>query len=114
MRKSTLLAAVVALTAITAVPRTASAQSNRTLTGAAIGAGSGALIAGPPGAVVGGVVGGIVGGPSHSRPFVQELLARQLWRSPLQMAVATQKNECDLASAVLTKVSLEHQSSIRR
>jgi osmotically inducible lipoprotein OsmB len=45
----------------------AGAQSQRTLTGAAIGAGTGAVVAGPPGAVVGGVVGAVVGGPRLSR-----------------------------------------------
>ncbi|MGZ5803428.1 MAG: hypothetical protein ACXWK2_05565 [Rhizomicrobium sp.] len=64
MRKSNLLIVACSLTAIAALPQAASAQTNRTLTGAAIGAGSGAIIAGPPGAVVGGVVGAIVGGPS--------------------------------------------------
>ena len=51
------------------LPLAASAQEERTLTGAAIGAGTGAVIAGPPGAVVGGVVGAVVGGPriSHQR-----------------------------------------------
>lgn len=45
----------------------ANAASERTLSGAAIGAGSGALIAGPIGAVAGGVVGAVVGGPRLSR-----------------------------------------------
>jgi hypothetical protein len=66
MHKITFAAAALAL-AFAVTPQSAGAQSSRTLTGAAIGAGSGALIAGPPGAVVGGVVGAIVGGPSVHR-----------------------------------------------
>ena len=50
---------VLALGAATA----ANAASERTLSGAAIGAGTGALVAGPIGAVAGGVVGAVVGGP---------------------------------------------------
>ncbi len=50
------------------LPQSAGAQ-NRTLTGIAIGAGTGALIAGPVGAVVGGVLGGAVGGPRVTRRF---------------------------------------------
>ena len=42
----------------------ASAQSDRTLSGAAIGAGTGAIVAGPIGAVAGGVIGAVVGGPT--------------------------------------------------
>lgn len=45
----------------------ANAASERTLSGAAIGAGTGALVAGPIGAVAGGVVGAVVGGPRLSR-----------------------------------------------
>jgi len=48
------------------------AQSNSTLSGAAIGAGTGALVAGPIGAVAGGVVGAVVGGPTFHR--------RSCWR----------------------------------
>jgi uncharacterized protein YcfJ len=60
---STLLASV-ALTA------PALAQSNSTLSGAAIGAGTGALVAGPIGAVAGGVIGAVVGGPTlHRRGY---------------------------------------------
>jgi len=62
MRKTALIVSAAAMMALAAAP--ASAQSNRTLTGAAIGAGSGAIIAGPPGAVVGGVIGAVVGGPA--------------------------------------------------
>jgi osmotically inducible lipoprotein OsmB len=61
---------IVAMFALAVVTTTANAQvGERTMTGAAIGAGSGAVIAGPPGAVVGGVVGAVVGGPriSHHR-----------------------------------------------
>jgi len=64
MRKIFVFSTAVALMAFAATPQAAHAQNSRTLTGAAIGAGSGALIAGPPGAVVGGVVGAIVGGPA--------------------------------------------------
>ena len=45
----------------------AQAMGERTLTGVAIGAGTGALVAGPIGAVAGGVIGGVVGGPRVSR-----------------------------------------------
>jgi len=53
---------VLALGAATA----ANAASERTLSGAAIGAGTGALVAGATGAVAGGVVGAVVGGPRLS------------------------------------------------
>lgn len=46
---------------------TATQARNRTLTGAAIGAGAGALVAGPVGAVAGGAVGAWVGGPRIRR-----------------------------------------------
>lgn len=39
----------------------------RTITGAAIGAGAGALVLGPVGAVVGGGIGAFVGGPRVTR-----------------------------------------------
>lgn len=68
MRKVLILGIGAALTAMAAMPVAANAQS-RTLTGAAIGAGSGALIAGPPGAVVGGVAGAIIGGPRIHRGY---------------------------------------------
>jgi osmotically inducible lipoprotein OsmB len=56
------IAAVLA--ALTAIPATANAYvRERTLTGAAIGAGAGAVVAGPVGAVVGGVGGAVIGGP---------------------------------------------------
>lgn len=52
------------LAALTALPATAGAQvRERTVTGAAIGAGAGAVVAGPVGAVVGGVGGAVIGGP---------------------------------------------------
>ena len=55
---------VAVLAALTALPATAGAQvRERTVTGAAIGAGAGAVVAGPVGAVVGGVGGAIIGGP---------------------------------------------------
>lgn len=55
----------MALAALAATP--AQAASERTLTGVAIGAGTGALVAGPVGAVAGGVIGGVIGGPKISR-----------------------------------------------
>ncbi len=64
MRKILIIAT---LTALAGIPATANAQSERTVTGAAVGAGAGAVVAGPPGAVVGGVVGAVVGGPRISR-----------------------------------------------
>ncbi len=68
MRKIFIIGIGATFAALAALPVTANAQE-RTVTGAAIGAGTGAVIAGPPGAVVGGVVGAVVGGPriSHSR-----------------------------------------------
>jgi hypothetical protein len=63
MRKILFCAAMIAaLSGATA----ANAASERTLSGAAIGAGTGALVAGPIGAVAGGVVGAVVGGPRIS------------------------------------------------
>jgi osmotically inducible lipoprotein OsmB len=59
MRKLLIAATLAALT----LPSIASAQSERTVTGAAIGAGAGAVVAGPVGAVVGGTAGAVVGGP---------------------------------------------------
>lgn len=65
MRKILMLGIGATLAAMTALPVTADARTaNRTLTGAAIGAGSGAVVAGPVGAVVGGVAGAVIGGPS--------------------------------------------------
>jgi osmotically inducible lipoprotein OsmB len=72
MRKI-LMTSVVALSMAAAIPA-ANAQGERTLTGAAIGAGSGALIAGPVGAVAGGVIGATVGGPRLSS-------GRRCWRN---------------------------------
>lgn len=68
MRRIFIAGIVSAFAAMAAFPVTASAQE-RTVTGAAIGAGTGAVIAGPPGAVVGGVAGAIIGGPrvTHRR-----------------------------------------------
>lgn len=76
MRK--ILISLAAATALMAVPATLNAQE-RTITGAAIGAGTGAVIAGPPGAVVGGVAGAVIGGPrvsgrTHARGY------RTCWR----------------------------------
>ena len=69
MRKILMLGIGATLAAMTALPvNTANAQMReRTVTGAAIGAGTGAVVAGPPGAVVGGVIGAVVGGPRISR-----------------------------------------------
>jgi outer membrane lipoprotein SlyB len=68
MRKILMIGIGATLAAMTALPVAANAQfRERTVTGAAIGAGSGAVIAGPPGAVVGGVIGAVVGGPRISR-----------------------------------------------
>ena len=58
MRKIFLFGIGATFAALAALPVTANAQEERTVTGAAIGAGTGAVIAGPPGAVVGAVVGG--------------------------------------------------------
>ena len=57
-----LILAIAAVTALAGIVTSANAQ-NRTVTGAAIGAGTGLVVAGPPGAVVGGVIGAVVGGP---------------------------------------------------
>jgi len=69
MRKIFIFGIGAVFATLATLPLAASAQEERTLTGAAIGAGTGAVIAGPPGAVVGGVVGAVVGGPriSHQR-----------------------------------------------
>ncbi len=69
------LLAVTTLLASVALAAPASAQSNSTLSGAAIGAGSGALIAGPIGAVAGGVIGAVIGGPNLHRG------GRYCWRN---------------------------------
>ncbi len=61
---------MMGLTAVTVLAFTSSADAaprERTVTGAAIGAGSGAIVAGPVGAVVGGVAGAVIGGPRISR-----------------------------------------------
>ena len=63
MRKL-LIAGVLACTFLT-ISTAASAQE-RTLTGAAIGAGAGAIVAGPVGAVAGGAMGAWIGGPRLS------------------------------------------------
>ena len=75
MRKIWMIGIGATLAAMTTMPVTADAQiRERTVTGAAIGAGTGAVIAGPPGAVVGGVVGAVVGGPRVSSR------SRSCWR----------------------------------
>lgn len=56
-------AALVAIVALSAPAR----AGERTVTGAAIGAGAGALVLGPVGAVVGGGIGAWVGGPKLTR-----------------------------------------------
>lgn len=66
-----ILTAVISLTGL----RMASAASERPLTGALIGAGTGALLAGPAGAFAGGVVGGVVGGPRFPRFY------RECWQN---------------------------------
>jgi hypothetical protein len=70
MRKLTMFATAITI-AIATMPATA---KERTLTGAAIGAGVGAVVLGPIGAVAGGAVGAAVGGPRVSR------VARLCWR----------------------------------
>lgn len=57
-----ILIAGIASLAIISLPVPANA-GERTITGAAIGAGAGALVLGPVGAVVGGGIGAFVGGP---------------------------------------------------
>lgn len=66
MRKIYIFGVASAFAAMAALPVTANAQE-RTVTGAAIGAGAGALVAGPVGAVVGGGVGAVIGGPRLTR-----------------------------------------------
>jgi len=71
MRKLYVVALVLA--ALTTIPVAANAQvRERTMTGAAIGAGAGAVIAGPAGAVVGGLGGAFIGGP--------RITPRHCWR----------------------------------
>jgi osmotically inducible lipoprotein OsmB len=71
MRKLWIIGATCGALAVSALP--AGAQE-RTMTGAAIGAGVGAVVLGPIGAVAGGAVGAAVGGPRVSRA------ARFCWR----------------------------------
>ena len=66
MRKFLMMGAVSATLVAAGAP--AQAQQ-RTLTGAAIGAGAGAIVAGPVGAVAGGAIGAWVGGPRFSRKY---------------------------------------------
>jgi hypothetical protein len=61
MRKLFMAAALIGLIALPVAAN--AAPSERTVTGAAIGAGAGLVVAGPPGAVVGGVAGAVIGGP---------------------------------------------------
>jgi osmotically inducible lipoprotein OsmB len=65
--KRLLFGTALLITVFAAVTPAAS-QSNSTLAGAAIGAGTGAVVLGPPGAVVGGVIGAVVGAPPKPRP----------------------------------------------
>jgi osmotically inducible lipoprotein OsmB len=65
MRK--ILIATAALTALSLASPADAGPSDSTLSGAAIGAGTGALVAGPFGAVAGGVVGAVVGGPTFRK-----------------------------------------------
>jgi outer membrane lipoprotein SlyB len=63
-----------AATALVSVATSAgAADGGRTVSGAAIGAGTGAVIAGPPGAIVGGVAGAVIGGPklTHRRTYTR-------------------------------------------
>ena len=64
----TFIIAIAAATALVGIAASAGAEEvtvhdGSTVTGAAIGAGTGLIVAGPPGAVVGGVIGAVVGGP---------------------------------------------------
>jgi uncharacterized protein YcfJ len=61
--------------ALVAMPFSANA-GERTVTGAAIGAGAGALVLGPVGAVAGGAIGAWVGGPRISRTTAH----KRCWR----------------------------------
>jgi len=65
MRKFFIAATFAALTALP-VAANAANDSERTVTGAAIGGVAGAVIAGPIGAVVGGTAGAVIGGPRVS------------------------------------------------
>ncbi len=69
-----LLAGITSL-ALAAMPLSAQANE-RTVTGAAIGAGAGALVLGPVGAVAGGAIGAWVGGPRISRTSA----SKRCWR----------------------------------
>ncbi len=64
MRKFLIAGSAALALAFAAVPATA---QERTMTGAAIGAGAGAIVAGPVGAIAGGAIGAVVGGPRVSR-----------------------------------------------
>jgi osmotically inducible lipoprotein OsmB len=71
MRKLWIIGALLAGLSAAVLPTQA---KERTLTGAAIGAGVGAVVLGPIGAVAGGAVGAAVGGPRISH------VARYCWR----------------------------------
>lgn len=70
-----ILLAGIASLAIAVMPLSAQANE-RTVTGAAIGAGAGALVLGPVGAVAGGAIGAWVGGPRISRASA----SKRCWR----------------------------------
>ncbi|HWJ99122.1 MAG TPA: hypothetical protein VNR41_00250 [Xanthobacteraceae bacterium] len=69
------IASLMISSALVAMPLSASA-GERTVTGAAIGAGAGALVLGPVGAVAGGAIGAWVGGPRISRTTAH----KRCWR----------------------------------
>jgi hypothetical protein len=62
-----ILIGIAAVAALSFASAAQAGPSDRTLSGAAIGAGTGAVVAGPIGAVAGGVVGAVVGGPTFRR-----------------------------------------------
>ena len=72
MKKLVMTAIVLAAVGL-AAPANA---GERTITGAAIGAGAGALVLGPVGAVAGGAIGAWVGGPRISRASA----SKRCWR----------------------------------
>ena len=65
MRK--LFIAAMTMSALCLASAANAGPSERTMSGAAIGAGAVAIVAGPVGAAAGGVVGAVVGGPRISR-----------------------------------------------
>lgn len=69
------IASLMISSALVVMPLSANA-GERTVTGAAIGAGAGALVLGPVGAVAGGAIGAWVGGPRISRTTAH----KRCWR----------------------------------